>query len=293
MLPDKIDEISLRRIAEWVGNVESSQEIITFEATFADSLPGELPLRYNALIIIMGVTGSCSVDVDMRRYVVERNSFLIIQPQNYVASPIPSSDFSAKVIACSPQLTNYFIPKLSDLLPLLMRMLARPMVNLQPAQAENINLYYDFIADFLRHPSGNHTKKKIRCLLQAAFYEVLDSVESSTRLQPPSRQEEIMAEFLQLLLANFKTTREVALYANQMNITPKHLSSVVKTLSGRTAGEWIDSYVIMEAKTLLSTTDMTIQQIAYELNFSSQAFFGKYFRNLTALTPTAYRAQNR
>jgi AraC-like DNA-binding protein len=78
-----------------------------------------------------------------------------------------------------------------------------------------------------------------------------------------------------------------------MNITPKHLSSVVKSLSGRTAGEWIDAYVIMEAKILLTTTDMTVQQIAYALNFSSQAFFGKYFRNLTAFTPTAYRAQNR
>jgi AraC-like DNA-binding protein len=174
-----------------------------------------------------------------------------------------------------------------------MQLSAEPIVNLLPEQSVNINIYYDFINEQLRNPRSKYTRKKIRCLLQAAFYEVLDSLESTRLMKPRTRQEEIMAEFLQLLLANFKTAREVSLYANQMNITPKHLSSVVKSLSGRTAGEWIDAYVIMEAKILLTSTDMTVQQIAYELNFSSQAFFGKYFRNLTSFTPTAYRAQNR
>jgi AraC-like DNA-binding protein len=288
-----ITEISLHEIAENVNSLGLEQDMLTFEARLAHGMPASLPIRFNALIIIIGVAGHCDVDINMRQYSIERDSFVILQPQNYVSNPVPSEDFRAKVMACSPQMTNDFIPKLSDLLPLLMQLSAEPIVNLLPEQSVNINIYYDFITEQLRNPRSKYTRKKIRCLLQAAFYEVLDSLESTRLMKPRTRQEEIMAEFLQLLLANFKTAREVSLYANQMNITPKHLSSVVKSLSGRTAGEWIDAYVIMEAKILLTTTDMTVQQIAYALNFSSQAFFGKYFRNLTSFTPTAYRAQNR
>ncbi|KAA6344491.1 Arabinose operon regulatory protein [termite gut metagenome] len=67
-------------------------------------------------------------------------------------------------------------------------------------------------------------------------------------------------------------------YANKLCITPKHLSKVIKESSDRSAIEWIDSYVMLEAKALLKSTNMTIQQISDELNFPSQTFFGKYFK---------------
>lgn len=59
-----------------------------------------------------------------------------------------------------------------------------------------------------------------------------------------------------------------------------------------TAGEWIENYVTMEAKMLLKTTDLTIQQISAQLNFANQSFFGKYFKNQTGMSPTDYRREN-
>ena len=59
--------------------------------------------------------------------------------------------------------------------------------------------------------------------------------------------------------------------------------------SGRTAAEWIDDYVVLEAKNLLKYSTMSIQEIAYCLNFPNQSFFGKYFRSHTGMTPSAYR----
>ncbi len=65
----------------------------------------------------------------------------------------------------------------------------------------------------------------------------------------------------------------------------------MKEISGRTAGDWIENYVIMEAKVLLKTTDMTIQEIAVYLNFANQSFFGKYFKHHTGSSPSNYRKE--
>ena len=63
-------------------------------------------------------------------------------------------------------------------------------------------------------------------------------------------------------------------YANELSITPKHLSRTVNSQTGFTAVEWIERYVILEAKVMLKSSNMTIQHIADELNFPSQSFFG-------------------
>mgnify|MGYP002942986293 CR=1 FL=1 len=83
--------------------------------------------------------------------------------------------------------------------------------------------------------------------------------------------------------------RSVGFYAGQLNLTPKYLTTLIKRISGLSVSEWIDNYVILEAKTLLKYSNMSVQEIAYYLNFPNQSFFGKYFKNHTGMTPTAYR----
>ena len=72
-------------------------------------------------------------------------------------------------------------------------------------------------------------------------------------------------------------------------ILPKHLSNVIKELTGKSASQWIDDYVVLEAKTLLKSTNLTILQISEELHFANQSFFGKYFKQHTGLSPMRYR----
>ena len=88
---------------------------------------------------------------------------------------------------------------------------------------------------------------------------------------------------------NFKEERFLDFYANELSITPKHLSRTVKSQTGFTAVEWIERYVILEAKVMLKSSNMTIQQIADELNFPSQSFFGKYFKKNIGVSPKEYR----
>ena len=82
-------------------------------------------------------------------------------------------------------------------------------------------------------------------------------------------------------------------FADRLCISPKHLSMVVKKVSGRTASDWIDDYVILQAKQLLRSSSLTIQEVSRELNFSNQSFFGKYFKKHVGMSPSEYRAKGK
>ena len=81
----------------------------------------------------------------------------------------------------------------------------------------------------------------------------------------------------------------MAWYAQQLCISPKYLSEMVKQASKRTPNDWIDNYVIMEARVLLKNSAKSIKQIAEELHFPNQSFLGKYFKEHVGMSPTAYR----
>jgi AraC-like DNA-binding protein len=99
----------------------------------------------------------------------------------------------------------------------------------------------------------------------------------------------LVEKFLDLVQTHYKEQRELSFYADKLCLTSKHLSKVVREASGTTANEWIDNHVILEAKALLKSTDLTVQQISEELKFPSQSFFGKYFKRCTGMSPSEYK----
>ena len=88
---------------------------------------------------------------------------------------------------------------------------------------------------------------------------------------------------------NYRKERMIEFYSEKLFLTPKHLSKVIRERSGKSAGEWIEDHVMLEAKALLKSTDKTIQQISDELKFPSQSFFGKYFKRRAGVSPKEYR----
>ncbi|MDE7156255.1 MAG: helix-turn-helix domain-containing protein [Muribaculaceae bacterium] len=109
------------------------------------------------------------------------------------------------------------------------------------------------------------------------------------KIPGPGRSTSYVSDFIKLLHANFMKERSVAFYAEQLCISPKYLSSVLKKYTHRSPGEWIDEYVILEAKNMLRFSGMSVQEVAYTLNFKSQSSFGKYFKNATGMSPTEFQ----
>ncbi len=131
-----------------------------------------------------------------------------------------------------------------------------------------------------------------RTLLAAVIYQLvsLSSREQPRAdVQPYSRRMGYVQEFMKLVHENFRQERAVGFYAKSLFISPKYLSLIIKEVTGKSAAAWIDERVILEAKNLLKFSGKNVQQIAYELNFNNQSSFGKYFKHLTGMSPTAFQ----
>ena len=104
-----------------------------------------------------------------------------------------------------------------------------------------------------------------------------------------SRKEKIYRELVQLVIENYKEERKAQFYAQEMGLSLQHLSTTVKQVTGKNILDLIAYVVLVDAKAKLKSTDMTIQEIAYSLNFPSASFFGKYFKRHMGMTPQEYR----
>jgi len=98
-----------------------------------------------------------------------------------------------------------------------------------------------------------------------------------------------MQHFLDLVAAHGATERKVAFYAEQLRLTPNHLSSVIRQQSGQTVMQWLNERTILQAKVLLKHSDLSSSDIAFRLGFTEATLFSRFFRRETDMTPKEYR----
>lgn len=101
--------------------------------------------------------------------------------------------------------------------------------------------------------------------------------------------EKNVSDFKRLLSKHFLEHKEVSFYASALNMTPKHLSEILLQETGKPAKAIILDHLLMEAKSLLRQTDMSVQEIAYWLGYEDTSYFTRAFRKQEIITPLAYR----
>lgn len=107
--------------------------------------------------------------------------------------------------------------------------------------------------------------------------------------QTLTRSDEIQKKFLGLVMKHYTSNRQTSFYASHLSISPQHLCMIVKQKTGRSVSDIIADMVIMDAKSQLKSTDLTIQEISYSLNFPNVSFFGKYFKRYVGISPQKFR----
>ncbi len=99
----------------------------------------------------------------------------------------------------------------------------------------------------------------------------------------------IADRFKELVFANISTLHLVTDYASLLNITPNHLNKSVKAVTGKSPARWIDEIIVLEAKVLLSQSNLSISEVAEEVGFEDQSYFTRLFRKYEGETPTSFR----
>ena len=149
---------------------------------------------------------------------------------------------------------------------------------------------YRQVSRLMKQPDNPYREEIIRHLFSAHYYG-LGYYMHGLQSQPSAMtsQQEKCERFMSLVAENFKTQRDIGFYADKLCVTSKYLSTMLKQETGMTALDWIEKYVVLYAKSCLSSTSMTIQEISDELDFPSQSVFGKYFKRVEGMSPKAYR----
>ncbi|MCM1220737.1 MAG: helix-turn-helix domain-containing protein [Lachnospiraceae bacterium] len=249
------------------------------------------PIRLLGLTIALCMEGEGEVSIGDKNFKFKKNSLMLLSPNQYVHSLKITSQARYVVIGCNIDMIQSIVPKLSGLLSLMIHNPLESVTELTDEQAENIQEYMRVVGKKLEAPDTPIKRTKICSLMQVILCEIIEMHYDTSEGLPKSqtRKEEIFGKFVAEVMQNFKRERSVAFYADRLCVTPKHLSAVVKEITSHTAGELIDHYVIMEAKMMLAESTLTIQEIANNLNFANQSFFGKYFKHLTGYSPSGFR----
>ena len=255
------------------------------------------PSRLNALIIGVGTEGETSLTSNLQEFRLKKDSLFIFSPK-HILQVQSNNRFKAHLIVISPDFLKRINIDTKRMMPLFLQFGSLPCMELTHAESQSLRSFISMVEQELKGSETDFSSEIIGGLIAATIYKVGDILTHYLTEHPEvdspihNRAEEYFRQFTELLGEHYKHERSVGFYARQLCITPKYLTTLIKRISGQSVSEWIDNYVILEAKTLLKYSTMSIQEIAYYLNFPNQSFFGSYFKRNTGMSPSQYKAQN-
>ena len=254
------------------------------------------PSRLDAFIIGVGTEGETSLTSNLQEFRLKKNSLFIFNPKDILQ--VQSNDrFKAHLIVITPDFLKRINIDTKRMMPLFLQFGSLPCMELTHAESQSLRSFISMVEQELKGPETDFSSEIIGGLIAATIYKVGDILTHYLTEHPEvdspmhNRAEEYFKQFTELLGEHYKHERSVGFYARQLCITPKYLTTLIKRISGKSVSEWIDSYVILEAKTLLKYSNMSVQEIAYYLNFSNQSFFGSYFKRNAGMSPSQYKAK--
>lgn len=256
------------------------------------------PIRFDGYILFFLKKGHFHIDFNLKTYEVHEGSLLLTVPGNIIRVGQPHQDRLAQIELVYVVLSRQFISGLqldfNKVFQDSVQMLENPCIALNQEQLALAESYF-LLAKQVVGSSLSNKKAIIGGLLSSLSYMTEDiwTGQLADKGQPladsGARAALTYDRFMKLVTEYHSRERGMQFYADKLCLTPKYLSKIVKEASGRSGPEWIDDFVILEAKNLLRYSDESIKEIAYKLNFPSASVFNKFFKAKTGLGPSDYR----
>lgn len=267
-------------------------EIVLFEEPVITST-FQYPFKVDVTTAIICLKGSTEGAINLKPFTTTAPCLILVLPGQILEYKYISKDFSGLFIVMSNRFTDSLMPNAMERLPLLLSVRDNPVVPIVDKETlDGIVDYYKMLKRVIKVKEHPNRLDVARHITLAFFYGVgFYFHEADPENEKKTHQELLVEKFLHLVQSNYKQQRGLDFYANQLCLTPKHLSKVIKENTSKSANDWIDEHVILEAKALLKSTNMTVQQVGDELNFPCQSFFGKYFKRIVGISPREYKVK--
>ncbi len=287
---NNIKDTTLEEARKW-GNAEYLDDGLVLTDRIADAPIPKEPTRMNFILMALCKHGKAQYSIDTREQTVKPGDLLFISERHIVDNYMASPDFECLCIMVSTEFYHGFIQNVKNVSSLLLFSMNNPVVSLTPREIQVYSNYYQTIREKMSDREHHYRTDLVKALLLAMFYDMSNVIwrVEQQGAKSQTRADVIFANFIRLLEQHFRQERRVSWYAEQLCITPKYLSEIVKQVSKRTPNEWIDNYVILEIRVLLKNSTKSIKEIAEELQFPNQSFLGKYFKEHIGVSPSLYR----
>ena len=277
-----------------INLVEDVSNILTHDfwvyCHFTASMIPQLtdPIKFTSNCSIFVQKGEGRIEIDLISYDFKSPCVINIRQGQIIQNAELEGELDASFIVLSKRFCDNLFVMLKDC-PSYGTATLNRVTSVPENMVQRFDRFYSHIQEIFMDSQGSNAYQATVLAIASFFYEC------GTKIYPPvleasnKSSNKLTEKFLSLVQQHFKKERFLDFYAAKLEVSAKHLSRTVKETTGFTAVDWIDRFVILEAKVLLKSTTLSIQQIADELNFNSQSFFGKYFKKHTGSSPKDFR----
>lgn len=263
------------------------------------ALPTNKVCIENHGIILICTEGRGQFEYDGTMIQIQKNDMFLYMAHSFACNFMATSDFNCRQIwFTSSELWNinlYAKTSLSDMSYLKLH----PIVHLTNDDVALLDTYFRLLCRRISDHSMLLYPEIIRSLFGTLLLEMLSMIRRTTGMKDESNIQDdttfgfhkrrIIDRFMYLLEQSDGRIRKVDEFASQLNITPKYLSTILKQIMNRRPSIYIQLFTMEAIERRLRFTDMTMQEIANDMNFPNASFFGKYFKEHSGMTPLEYR----
>ena len=287
----KIGQLSLSKFADLYADNFVSNDFFVADEKQLLSL-SEFPYRSDGYIIGICTRGTARVEVNLQVYEAVPDAMLLATPFHVLRIYNASPDFLCRFLVFSKAFltenngNSHFLETFGYF-----KNTSIPVIYPDNADARMILDVYLLMKQKIERQGHPYRLEISRSILTTLLYEVQSVYEKQHTIikAKQTRKQELNVLFQDLVFQHYKEHRTVQYYADALFVSPKHLTETIKDVTGRTAGEWIDDAVILEAKVLLRNNDISIANVAADIHFPDQSTFGKYFKKHTGMSPSDFR----
>ena len=245
--------------------------------------------RLKACIFALCLEGSITVSINLMETEIKRGDLITLLPGTIIQFYGQREKFRLAFIGFSAHCVTG-VNVIQSILSSFSTILEYPVLSINDTLTSYFNDYFALLSRVTTgdYPPDTHLSQEI---LKNMLYVIdrLYNIHPQEQRIAKSRKEEICHQLIQLVIENYTHERHAQFYADRLGISLQHLSTTVKQVTGKNVLDIIANVVLMDVKAKLKSTDMTVQEIAYSLNFPSASFFGKYFKRYVGMSPLEYR----
>ena len=248
------------------------------------------PFRAEQLGIFYCHSGSLHINLNLSPVVLNDNDLLLIRPNSIVSTIGYSNDVRVMHLTLGSGFTP-FETGVKNYVTFYQMLFSNPVLHLSEVQRTVFMHTFLEIENAIRNYESLLRDELVQAYLHVLYTYLIAFMREEKEqnlVVNKSRKMWILDNFLHLVEQNFYKERLLGFYAHKLCITPKHLAEIIRSTSGKKATQWIEERTILEAKVLLLDGKYNIQQVSDMLNFPSQSFFGRYFKNAVGVSPSDY-----